>query len=503
MKPLDAYEWLAADSRESSYFDSLRSLLVWDQRTVLPVKGQAHRADQLSVLAKLLHTRRTNPRIGELLAVVEASELVADPLSVAAVNIRDWRRAHDKMVKIPERLAVELTRAASEGQAVWQEARPANDWEGFKPFLDRILALKIEQAECLGYPNEPYDALLDQYEPGETVQSIEPVLSGLRDPLVSLLQRICDRGRAEDLSLSQARFPVSAQHGFAQHVLERIGYDFDAGRLDTTAHPFTVGIGPGDVRITTRYDETQFGKGFFGALHEAGHALYDAGLPREDWGTPQGDSVSLGIHESQSRLWENLVGRSLGFWERFYPDAQRHFPSLGDVPLKTFHRAINAVQPSFIRTEADEVTYNLHVLLRFELERDLMRRLLRVEDLPEAWNAKMEAYLSIRPPNTSQGVLQDIHWSSGAIGYFPTYTLGNLYAAQFYVSAERELGDLRKLFSRGEFTPLLEWLRTTIHAEGSRYLPRDLVTKVTGESPGPTRFIDYLNEKFSNLYGLS
>jgi carboxypeptidase Taq len=503
VKPHDAYEWLVDDSRECSYFDSVRSLLEWDQRTFLPVKGQRHRADQLAVLAKLLHARRTNLKVGDHLAIVEGSDLVSNPLSAAAVNVREWRRAYDKMVKIPERLAVELTRAASEGQDGWQQARSANDWDGFKPFLERIVRLKIEEADHLGYPQEPYDALLDAYEPGETAQTIEPVLSGLREPLVELLHRIVESGRKPDPSLEHARFPLSGQQAFARRILERLGYDFSAGRLDTTAHPFTVGIGPGDVRITTRYDEALFGKGFFGAVHEAGHALYDMGLPKEHWGTPVGDSVSLGIHESQSRLWENMVCRSRGFWEHFYPDAQRHFLALARVPMETFHRAVNEVRPSLIRTEADEVTYNLHILLRFELERDLLRGTLAVNDLPGAWSEKMEAALGVRPPNHASGVLQDIHWSSGAIGYFPTYTLGNICAAQFYATAERDLGNLQDLFRKGELAPLLGWLRERIHAEGSRHRPRDLVRNVTGEDPNPGRFIEYLNQKFSGLYPLS
>jgi carboxypeptidase Taq len=503
VKPQNTYAWLAEDSRESSYFDSMRSLLVWDQRTFLPVKGQAHRADQLAVLAKLLHARRTNPKVGEHLAVVEGSDLVSDPLSAAAVNVREWRRAYDKMVKIPERLAVELTRAASEGQDAWQKARTANDWDGFKPFLERIVRLKVEEADHLGYPNEPYDALLDQFEPGETAQTIEPILTGLREPLVKLLHRIVERGRKLDASLQQARFPVPSQQAFARQILEQLGYDFSAGRLDTTAHPFTVGIGPGDVRITTRYDEAFFGKGFFGAVHEAGHALYDTGLPKEHWGTPLGDSVSLGIHESQSRLWENMVCRSRSFWEHFYGEAQRHFPALDNVPMKAFHQAINEVRPSLIRTEADEVTYNLHILLRFEIERDLLLGAIDVDDLPAVWNEKMETTLGVRPPDHSSGILQDIHWSSGAIGYFPTYTLGNIYAAQFYAAAERDIGNLQDHFRKGALAALLGWLRKSIHAEGSRYRPRDLVRKVTGDDPNPRHFVDYLNEKFSGLYQLT
>ncbi len=499
----EAYQWLYENSKETAVFDSIRSLLAWDQRTVIPSRGHAHRAEQTAVLTRLLHSRRTNPVIAQRLDAVEGSELVGDPLSPEAVNTREWRRAYDKAIRIPERLAVELARAASEGQTCWQLARPRSDWDGFKPFLERIVALKREEAEHLGYIREPYDALLDRYEPDETAEGLGSIFSALREDLVELLQRITGSHRKPDPSVLRSPFPADRQEAFARRVLECIGYDFEAGRLDPTAHPFTVGIGPGDVRITARYDESFFGQGLFGAVHEAGHALYDAGLPTDHWGTPMGDSVSLGIHESQSRMWENMVSRSIGFWEFFYAEARTQFDSLRSVPLKPFHFAINEVRPSLIRTEADEVTYNLHVMLRFEIERDLIRNAVTVSDLPEIWNEKMRAYLGLTPPDPSSGVMQDVHWSSGAIGYFPTYTLGNLYAAQFYHRAEQELGDLQEDFRKGDFARLLAWLRRNIHGEGSRCRPRELVRRVTGEDLNSGYLMAYLKDKYAELYGFT
>lgn len=502
MNPRDSYQWLLDNSKETAVFDSIRSLLVWDQRTFMPHKGHAHRAEQSAAITRLLHGRRTDPRIGEHLECVEGSTLVAEPLSPEAVNVREWRRAYDKAVRIPERLEVELARATSEGQTCWQSARPRNDWAAFKPCLARIVRLKREEAECLGYAGEPYDALLDHYEPDETAGGLESLLEALRTNLADLLQRIMGSERRPDPNVLQSGFPADRQDAFARSVLQHIGYDFESGRLDPTAHPFTVGIGPGDIRITVRYNETEFGQGLFGAVHEAGHALYEAGLPAEHWGAPMGEYVSLGIHESQSRLWENMVSRSAGFWEFFYPHARAHFPALSHVPLHDFQFAVNEVRPSFIRTEADEVTYNLHVLLRFEIERDLIRDVVRVDDLPQIWNEKMSAYLGVRPPDHSRGVLQDIHWSSGAFGYFPTYTLGNLYAAQFYHCAEQDLGNLEDHFRKGEFEPLLHWLRQNIHSEGRRYRSRDLMRKVTGEDLNPRYLLSYLESKYGELYSL-
>jgi carboxypeptidase Taq len=300
----------------------------------------------------------------------------------------------------------------------------------------------------------------------------------------------------------QRHFPQALQEQFSREAITKIGYDFSAGRLDPTAHPFSTGLGPGDARITTRYDEQFFSTAFFGTLHEAGHALYNQGLPPEHWGTPRGQSISLGIHESQSRMWENLVGRSVGFWQSFYPRTQELFPALRDVNLEAFHFAVNQVTPSLIRVEADEVTYNLHIIFRFELERGLMNKTLEVRELPEAWNVKVREYLGLTPPDDRDGVMQDVHWSAGHFGYFPTYTLGNIYAAQFFAKAAGEVGNLADLFARGEFGPLLNWLREHIHSQGSRYRPRDLVRVVTGEELDSRFLEEYLTGKFQDLYGL-
>jgi carboxypeptidase Taq len=488
MTPEDAYEWLVQHSRETAYFISMGHVLGWDQRTQIPPKGHAHRHNQFAMLAKWIHARATDPQVGEYLARVEGAPLMQDPGTVAAVNVREWRRDYDRATKIPQDLAVALAKATAEGETAWEQARPANDWETFKPYLQKVVDLKRQEAQALGYAGEPYDAHLDGFEPGETAAALAPLLAQLQEELIRILVAIQESSLKPRSEVLHRHFPLDAQERLARLAAQSIGYDFDAGRLDPTAHPFSTGIGPGDVRITTRYDEHAFGQAFFGTLHETGHALYDQGLPVEHWGTPRGDSVSLGIHESQSRLWENLVGRSLGFWQFFYPRVQEAFPVIQDVPLETFHFAVNEVKPSLIRTEADEVTYNLHILLRFELERASLNDELQVDDLPGAWAEKMQAYLGLTPPDFSRGVMQDIHWSAGLFGYFPTYTLGNLYAAQFFARAEADLGDLEEKFARGDFVPLLAWLKDRIHAQGQRLRARPLVREVTGydaENLGP------------------
>lgn len=500
MTPDEAYRWLAEHSRETAYMISMGQVLGWDQRTHIPPKGHDHRHNQFALLAKWIHARATDPQVGEALARVETSDLVGDPMVVAAVNLREWRRDYDRAVKIPQDLAVALAKATAAGETAWERARPADDWETFKPFLATIVALKREEAQALGYAAEPYDAHLDHFEPGETAAGLAPLLEELRVSLLRVLEAVQGSGRRPQGEVVRRHFPVDTQDRFARLAAQAIGYDFAGGRLDPTAHPFSSGIGPGDVRITTRFDEHYFCPAFFGVLHETGHALYDQGLPPDHWGAPRGDTVSLGIHESQSRLWENLVGRSLGFWRFFYTKAQKTFAVLQDVPLEVFHFAVNEVKPSLIRTEADEVTYNLHILLRFELERALMNGDLEVPDLPGAFNDKMRAYLGLTPPGPGQGVMQDIHWSAGLFGYFPTYTLGNLYAAQFFARAEAELGPLEVGFARGDFAPLLTWLQERIHSQGHRLWARPLVLEVTGAELTPQYLVRYLQRKFGALY---
>ncbi len=496
----DAYDWLVDWARETYLLNASAALLHWDQRTYIPPKGHEHRSRQLALLAKLAHEHAVDPRIGEALGKLEDAPLDSTEYPDAGANVREWRRDYDRDVKIPQDLAVELARTASVAETAWEQARPADDWKGFKPHLQRMLELKREKAEALGYESEAYDALLDGYEPGETAATLEPVFAKLRPALAGLLERIVGSGHRPEMSVVSGTFDLQQQKAFSELAAKAIGYDFSAGRLDETTHPFTIEIGPGDARITTRYEEDGFLDAFFSTIHETGHALYEQGLPTEAWGLPRGEAVSLGIHESQSRLWENMVARSRGFWSFFLPKAGELFPQLQGVDPDRYCFAVNRVEPGFIRVEADEVTYNLHILLRFELELALMRQELTVDDLPDAWNEKMVSLLGIKPKNYAQGVLQDVHWSAGLFGYFPTYTLGNIYAAQLFDAAGKELGDLEAGFAKGDFGRLLQWLRTTIHDKGRSLHPRELIRAATGSDPDPQPLITYLESKYRTYY---
>ena len=502
MKPEQAYEALRAFQIDTAYYQSLGALAGWDQRTYIPRKGHAHRARQFAALARLLHARRTDPRIAEWLDAVEGSDLVADPESPEAANVREWRRDYERAVRVPDDLAVALAQAQSEGESAWESLREADDWAGFQPYLKRVLQLTREYAEAVGYETEPYDALLEDYEPGERAARLQAMFAELGRATRDLLERIRASAVRPPVEVLHRNYPVEVQRAVAYEVTGLLGYDLEGGRIDPTAHPFELSVGPGDVRITTRYYPDYLGAAFFGSVHEAGHAMYEQGLPAEHWGTPMGQAVSMGVHESQSRMWENLVGRSLGFWRFYYPKLQPRFAALADVRLEDFHRAVNAVKPSLIRVEADEVTYNLHILIRFELELALFRGELEVDDLPEAWNAKYHDYLGVVPPNFKDGVMQDVHWSGGMFGYFPSYTLGNVYAAQLFEAARRDLGELEEAFARGEFAPLLAWLRDRVHRHGRRFPPRRLVERATGNPPGTDALVRYLNDRFGALYEL-
>ncbi len=483
--------------------ERIQHLLEWDEHTKMPKAGGTYRADQTAFLAGLVHQKQTSPEIGEWLAELADSPLAADPKSETGVNIFHLQRDYDKKTKLPQSLVEALTRATTVGQQVWVEARAANNFQQFQPQLSEIIRLKREEAAALGFEDTPYDPLLDDYEPGETTANVARVLGELRDALVPLVQAIAESSQRPDASILSRTYPLDAQEEFGTKAAHQIGFDFNAGRLDVTAHPFCTGLGPGDVRLTTRYDEHSFSDGFFSILHEAGHGLYDQGLPREHYGLPIGEDVSLGIHESQSRMWENQVGRSRAFWDYFYSQAQSAFPSaLSDVEQATFYAAINEVKPSLIRVEADEVTYNLHILTRFELEQALIEDRLQVADLPAAWSEKYAHYLDIEPPTDADGVLQDVHWSAGLFGYFPTYALGNLYSAQFFRQANQDVEDLNASFRSGDFRPLLDWLREKIHCHGRRYAPAELVERVTGASLQHEPLISHLTQKYGEIYGL-
>lgn len=495
-----SYTELLRRVREGALLESCASVLGWDERTYMPRQGSAHRAEQMGLLARLSHEMLTVPMVGDLLATVESSALVKESSGDAAVNVREIRRQYDRAVKLPKELVEELARTTTRAQQVWQEARQANDFAAFQPWLEKVVALLRQKALAIGYKTVPYDALLDEYEPGATTADITTLFAALRADLVPLVSAIAASGRRPQCDLLERDYPVEQQKQFGREAAAAIGFDFDAGRLDVTTHPFCSGIGPGDCRITTRYNPRHFNESFFGILHEAGHGLYEQGLPVEHYGTPLGTFASLGIHESQSRLWENQVGRGRPFWEHFFPRARQAFPALGDVGLDDFLFAINDVQPSFIRVEADEATYNMHIILRFELEQALVSGDLKPGDVPGAWNEKFSQFFALTAPTYAKGCLQDIHWSMGGIGYFPTYTLGNLYAAQFMEQARRDLPALDDEFRAGRFQPLKSWLNDKIHSAGQRYRSGDLCQRVTGRPLSHQPLMAYLRGKYEPLY---
>jgi carboxypeptidase Taq len=495
---MDAYRELIERFKEFRLLESVGAIVSWDQHTYMPPKGGNHRAEQMGFLAKLGHEKLTSSRLGELLGQLNA---VKD--ETQTVNVREIRRVYDRAVKVPGRLVEEIARTISQAQNIWAEARKKNDFPSFAPWLDKIVTLKREEAKAVGYKESPYDALLDEYEPGATAAEITRVFAELRAELVPLVAAITASGKKPRKDLLTREYAVERQHIFGQAAAAAIGFDFQAGRLDTTVHPFCSGIGPGDCRLTTRYHPRELNQGLFGILHEAGHGIYEQGLDPEHFGTPCGSFASLGIHESQSRLWENQVGRSRPFWEHFFPRLQQTFPgTLDEVSLDEFIFAANNVEKSFIRVEADEATYNMHIILRFELEQALMCGDLKPNDVPAAWSEKFRRMLDLTPPDDARGCLQDIHWSMGGLGYFPTYTLGNLYAAQFMQQARTDLGDLDDDFRRGRFGRLKGWLNEKIHRQGQRYRAGELCRRVTGEPLSHKPLIAYLRKKYAPLYGI-
>jgi carboxypeptidase Taq len=497
------FDELCTLAREAALIESVEEALGWDERTYMPPAAGEYRAEQMTFISGLAHQKRTDPRIGDLLNELSNSDLMKESHSDAATTIRELKRGYDKQIKLPQSLVEELTRASVLGQQAWVKARENNDFPAFAPHAEKLFHLKRQEAQCLGYEHDLYDALLDDYEPDAKTADVAQVLAQLRTELVPLVQAIMQSGRKAPMETLQRDYPAAAQEAFGKAAAAAIGFDFTRGRLDVTDHPFCSGIGPHDCRITTRYDERFFNSAFFGILHEAGHGIYDQGLRADQFGLPPGTYVSLGIHESQSRMWENLVGRSRSFWQHFFPQLRAAFPSaVGDVKLDEFFWAINHVEPSLIRVEADEATYNLHIIVRFELEQALLKQELAVGDLPAAWREKYQQYLGIEPITDADGCLQDIHWSAALIGYFPTYSLGNLYASQFFEQADRDLGGLSAMFARGEFQPLKAWLNEKIHRRGECYTAAELVQLVTGQPLSPAPLLRHLRSKLGPLYGL-
>lgn len=463
----------------------------------MPAGGAPARGRALGTLAGVRHRLLIGAELADALDAFEAS---AEPDGKDAAQARVARRELERAARVPAALAAALAERESAALVAWQAARAAKDFALFAPEFAALLALKREEARAIAGPGgDPYDALLDRFEPGATAAELEPLLERVRAALAPRVAAVA--GLQVDESPARGAFPAAGQRALVQRVAEAIGFDFAAGRLDRAAHPFCSGFSPRDVRLTWRWREDDFRPGLFGVMHETGHGLYEQGLPLAWEGTPLGESAGLGTHESQSRLWENAVGRSLGFWRWLAPQWGNYFPDAVPPDPERLWPALHTCRRSPIRVEADEATYDLHVVARFRLERRLFAGELEVPDLPEAWNAEYEALLGIRPRDDGEGVLQDIHWAMGLYGYFPTYTLGNLMAAQFFEAAARALGDLEDAFAHGEFRPLLDWLRGRVHVHGRRRSARELLLAATGRPLDPAPYLQALEARIRRVYG--
>jgi len=489
--------------REISDLSAASSVLHWDQATYMPPGGAAARGRQVALLSQLAHERLVAPAIGRLIeALVPYGESLPHGSDDAGI-IRTARRDYEKAIKVPADYVARASAHSSASYQAWTQARPANDFNRMAPYLETTLELSREYAGFFAPYAHIADPLIDDADEGMTTASIRRLFGELKRGLVPLLDAICAQPAADDSCLRRD-FPKPAQLEFAKLAAERLGYDFKRGRLDLTHHPFCTRFSAGDVRITTRVAENDLGDAFFSTVHESGHAMYEQGVDAALAATPAGHGVSAGVHESQSRLWENIVARSRGFWEYFYPPLQHRFPAqLSNVPLDGFHRAINKVARSLIRTDADEVSYNLHIMLRFDLELRLLEGKLAVKDLPEAWRVAMQADLGIAPPDDRDGCLQDVHWYSGAIGgAFQSYTIGNILAAQFYAAACNAHPETPDDITRGEFATLHGWLQDNLYRHGAKFPPNELIKRATGSPLNMKPYLGYLREKYGALYRL-
>ena len=490
---------------EITHLSSALSVLSWDQEVYMPEKGADLRAVSVSHLSTLIHNKFTSIDDDGLLSELNKKLKEGKISGDEAVIVSETWRVFEREKKLPESYVREIAETCSKAQTVWVEARKKNDFALFLPWLSKIVELKRKEAELVGYADSPYDALIDAFEPGMTARESARILGELKDFLVPFIRKIKNAQKVKaNPEILKGNFPIERQKEFNNLILREIGFDLSAGRLDESAHPFSSGAHPRDVRLTTRYKKEDVFYAIGSTIHEAGHGLYEQGLPIEHFGTPLCEAVSLGIHESQSRMWENLIGKSREFWMYFYPKLREFFPKpFGKISLDQFYKAINLVTPSLIRTESDEVTYNLHIIIRFEIELGLIDGSIDPKDLPKIWNKKMKEYLGVEVPNDAAGVLQDVHWSHGGIGYFPTYSFGNLYAAQFFSAMKRDIPDLSAKISTGDFASINDWLRKNIHVHGKTYKAGELVKRTTGKPLSSAAFKAYLEEKYGKIYGLN
>ncbi len=480
-------------AREVALINSSAAVIGWDQETYLPPAAAQHRAEQLAWLSSRAHELATSSAWQKDLESAEAANPGTD--AKLSANLRELRRGFDRATKLTVELVARDSVASSLAKHAWADARERSDFSSFAPHLETLLGIAREKADLWGYAHEPYDALLEDYERGTSTAAVASLFDTMRPTLRDIASQAVEKSASRQPSLPAGPYPVAAQQRFNSQIAEAIGFDFQAGRIDTTTHPFCATLGPRDVRLTTRYMESDFTSSLFGVLHEAGHGLYEQGLPAADFGLPSGNSVSLGIHESQSRLWENHIGRSRAFWEKWYPVAQDNFPQLVGFPLENFLNYLWRAEFSPIRVEADEATYDLHILLRFELERRMMNGSLAVADVPAAWNDGFRELFGFAPPDDHHGCLQDIHWSMGGFGYFATYTLGNINSAQLFAAASKQ-APIAAAIEQADYAPLLAWLRNEVHTHGATLDPAGLILRATGDLPSTTDYLAHLKSRY-------
>lgn len=497
MTDFAAYRELLKRAQEIALVDSAASLLSWDEETYMPSKALAYRAEQLAYFSGWSHRQFTASEVGDWIKACEDHGFPSS--SDEAVNVREWRRAYDRQTKLPPELVEEFARTSSIARDAWAEARKQSDFVRFQPHLEKLLELSRRMADHWGYEKTRYDALLEGHERNARSAELETLFAELRPAIVTILGPAVEKSRNVPENFLEGEYPIAAQQAFNREVAQAFGFDFEAGRIDTTTHPFCTGLGPKDCRLTTRYNERDFTESFYGVLHEAGHGLYDQGLKAEHHGTPLGNAASMGIHESQSRLWENHVGRSLAFWNRWHASACKHFSHLRQFSPEQITAGVNRVSPSFIRVEADQVTYDLHIILRFQLELRLINGELKVADLPACWNEEFEKMLGLKVPDDARGCLQDIHWSLGAFGYFPTYTLGNLNAAQLMAAVRRENPNVECELALGDYSTLLGWLRAKVHEPGQRFSPQELMRRATGSATRAEFHLEHLRARLGGI----
>ncbi|THF74635.1 carboxypeptidase M32 [Cohnella fermenti] len=490
-------------TRQIKQYEEILATIYWDMRTGAPRKGIELRSEAYGTLSAETFRLSTSPEMGDLLERLTQPDVLAALGAVDRKQAEEFHKDYERNRKLPPELYREYVVLTSQAESAWEEAKANNDYPGFAPYLEKIIEYNRKFIELWGIKGSPYDTLLDMYEPGMTTSELDRLFGELRKRLVPLADAIAARGDKPDTAFLQGTFDVVSQKSFSKFILQQMGFDFDAGRLDESVHPFATGLSPGDVRITTRYLPHDLTSALFGSIHEGGHALYEQNIAPELAGTPLCTGTSMGIHESQSRLWENMVGRSLGFWKRYFPDLQKQFPGqLDGVTAEQFYRGINVVEPSLIRIEADELTYNLHIMIRYEIEKMIFNDGLTAAELPAVWNAKYKEALGIEPGSDAEGVLQDVHWSGGSFGYFPSYSLGNMYAAQIMNKAKALRPDLEERIADGELAPLKEWLTEGVYRHGKMKNPSEIIEDITGEPLKSSYLCDYLERKYREIYRL-